>query len=453
MLSIPPYVNTLLTALRRAGYDACPVGGCVRDGLMGRTPADWDLGTAAPPERMRQIFAGYRLIETGLRHGTVTVLTEGGPVEITAFRSDGAYHDGRHPDRVAFVPTLEEDLARRDFTVNAMALAPDGTVVDLYGGREDLAAGLIRCVGEPDRRFGEDALRILRALRFASRLDFAIEEKTARSAVENRALLGKISRERVFAELTGILTGPGAGRVLRQYGDVIFQVIPELAPQAGFDQKNPNHIHDIWTHTTMAVDAVEPDPVLRLTMLLHDVGKPAAYFTDEAGCGHFYGHARIGAQMADDILRRLRCSGEIRRQVVTFITWHDIEPPRTKKAMGRLASKLGVDTVRRLIQCWRADSDDRARDVRERNLAVIARSEEALEEALAGPAPCFSVKSLAVDGRDIMALGVPEGPAVGRTLKALFGRVLDGGVANERQALLAAARDIIEDCNLHRTDV
>ena len=245
----------LLTALRRAGCQAYPVGGCVRDSLLGREPADWDLATSALPEQTEAALAGYRLVETGLKHGTVTALTDGGPVEITTFRTDGAYHDGRHPDRVAFVPSLEEDLARRDFTVNAMALAPDGTVIDLYGGREDLAAGLIRCVGEPSRRFGEDALRILRALRFASKLDFAIEPETARRALADRALLDRVSRERVMAELSGILTGPGAGRVLRQYGPVIFQVIPELAPQAGFDQKNPNHIHDIWTHTTMAVDA------------------------------------------------------------------------------------------------------------------------------------------------------------------------------------------------------
>ena len=425
----------------------------MRDSLLGREPADWDLATSALPEQTEAALAGYRLVETGLKHGTVTALTAGGPVEITTFRTDGAYHDGRHPDRVAFVPSLEEDLARRDFTVNAMALAPDGTVIDLYGGREDLAAGLIRCVGEPSRRFGEDALRILRALRFASKLDFAIEPETARRALADRALLDRVSRERVMAELSGILTGPGAGRVLRQYGPVIFQVIPELAPQAGFDQKNPNHIHDIWTHTTMAVDAVEADPVLRLTMLLHDVGKPAAFFTDEAGVGHFYGHAKIGAQMADDILLRLRCSGEMRRQVVTFITWHDIEPPGTKKAMARLAAKLGEDTVRRLIQCWRADSADRAPAVRERNLAVIARSEQALEQALAGEERCFSLRDLAVDGRDIMALGVPEGPAVGRTLRALFGRVLDGELANRREELLAAARDITEDCNPQKTDV
>ncbi len=436
---IPDHVRQLLEALRAAGYEACPVGGCVRDSLMGREPADWDICTAALPDQTRAVFAGRRLVDIGARHGTVAVVTDRGPVEITTYRTDGDYPDGRHPEHVAFVSSLEQDLARRDFTVNAMALAPDGEIVDPFGGRADLAAGVIRCVGEPERRFGEDALRILRALRFASKLDFIIEPATARSAERDRTLLDKVSRERVLAELMGLLAGPGAGRVLREHAKVIFAVIPELAVQEGFDQKNPNHIHDIWTHTTMAVDAIAPDPALRLTMLLHDVGKPACYFTDENGTGHFYGHAKKGAEMADAILRRLRSSGELRRQVVTFINWHDIEPPQTKKAMARLTAKLGEDTVRKLIACWRADSADRSAAVRERNLAVIARSEQALEEALREPERCFDLRSLAVDGRDILALGVPEGPAVGRVLTALFQQVLGGAVPNERRALLEKA--------------
>ncbi len=453
MIPIPPHVDMLLAALRRAGYEACPVGGCVRDGLMGREPADWDLATSALPEQTEAALAGYRLVETGLKHGTVTALTAGGPVEITTFRADGTYRDGRHPDSVAFVPSLAEDLARRDFTVNAMALGPAGEVIDLFGGREDLKAEVIRCVGEPARRFGEDALRILRALRFASKLDFSVEPETARRALADRALLDRVSRERVMAELSGILIGPGAGRVLRQYGPVIFQVIPELAPQAGFDQKNPHHIHDIWTHTAMAVDAAAPEPVLRLTMLLHDVGKPAAFFTDEAGVGHFYGHGETGAEMAEGILRRLRCDTATRERVCLLIRNHDIKPPKTPRAARRLLARLGEDAARQLGACWRADNADRPAAVRARNMALIDEWEKLLAEALAGPAPCFSVKSLAVDGRDIMALGVPEGPAVGQALEALFSRVLDGELANRREELLEAARDMIEDCNPRGTDV
>ena len=443
MMEVPKHVKKLLTILEKEGFSAHPVGGCVRDGLMGRVPADWDVCTAAKPEQMHALFsaAGYRLVETGIRHGTVTVLTEGGPVEVTCFRTDGTYADNRHPDRVVFVPTLEEDLARRDFTVNAMALAPDGTVIDLYGGRADLAAGLIRCVGDPDTRFGEDALRILRALRFAAKLDFQIEPATAQSVLKNRALLQNVAPERIFTELKGLLIGPGAGRVLRAFGPVIFQIIPELAAQDGFDQKNPNHIHDIWTHTTMAVDAMAPDPVLRLTMLLHDVGKPAMYFTDDAGVGHFYGHAKKGMEMADVILRRLRCDNATRKTVTTYIKFHDIEPPQTAKSMRRLLARLGEDAVRRLIQCWRADSFDRGEAVRLRNYAIIDRSEQIMEQVLA-QTMCFSLGDLAVSGDDILALGVEKGPAVGRILKELFRLVTEEELPNEPEVLLARAKDI-----------
>ena len=364
MLSVPAHVDTLLAALRTAGHEAYPVGGCVRDSLMDHAPADWDICTSAPPAETERVFTGYRLVETGMKHGTVAVLTEGGLVEITTFRTDGTYADGRHPDRVTFVPDLNEDLARRDFTVNAMALAPDGTVIDPFGGREDLRSGVIRCVGDPDTRFHEDALRILRALRFAAKLDFEIDPATGASLVENRALLDRIARERVFSELKGLLVGPGAGRVLREYGPVLFQVIPELAAEEGFDQRNPHHVHDVWTHSTMAVDAAPPEPVLRLTMLLHDVAKPPCFFTDEAGVGHFYGHGERGAEMADGILRRLRCDNDTRERVCLLIQNHDIKPPKTPKAARRLLARLGPEAARQLVACWRADNADRAEAVR-----------------------------------------------------------------------------------------
>ncbi len=447
MTPVPPYVYTLLTALWDAGFAAHPVGGCVRDSLLGKEPADWDLCTAARPEQVEAVLAGYRILETGVRHGTVTVLTAGGPVEITTFRADGEYRDSRRPESVTFVPDLRADLARRDFTVNAMALDRDGGVIDLYGGRADLAAGVIRCVGDPDERFGEDALRILRALRFASKLDLAIEPATAASAVKNRALLDNIARERVFAELGGILTGPGAGRVLRDYGSVVFQVIPELAAEKGFDQKSPHHIHDVWTHTTMAVDAAPADIVLRLAMLLHDAAKPVCFFTDEQGTGHFYGHGEKGAELAGSILRRLRCDNDTRERVCLLIRHHDVCPPQSVKAMRKFLAKVGETGVRQLMACWRADSADRAQPVRERNLALVDASEQVLEALFAEEAPCFSVKSLAVNGRDILALGVPEGPAVGQMLQELFDAVADGAVPNERDALLEKAA---EYCNLEK---
>ena len=439
MTAVPAYVDTLLAALRAAGHEAYPVGGCVRDSLMGRTPSDWDICTSALPPETERVFSGYRLIETGLKHGTVAVLTEGGLVEITTFRTDGTYADGRHPDNVIFVPDLLEDLARRDFTVNAMALAPDGAVIDPFGGRKDLAVGIIRCVGQPDKRFHEDALRILRALRFASKLDFAIEPATAKSLMENRALLGAVARERVFAELKGLLLGPGAGRVLLSFSPVLFQIIPELAPMAGFDQRNPHHIHDVWTHTALAVAAAPADETLRLTMLLHDAAKPERFFTDEAGIGHFYGHAQTGAELADGILRSLRCDNDTRQAVTELIRWHDICPPQTARAMRRLLAKVGESRVRQLIACWRADQADRAPAVRERNGALIDGAQALLDAALSGGETCFALKDMAVNGRDILALGVENGPAVGQILRALFAQVVDGVLPNDRETLLREA--------------
>lgn len=442
-MDIPGHIEVILRALWDAGYEAHPVGGCVRDRLLGREPADWDVCTSARPEQTQAVFQNFRCTETGLKHGTLTVLSQSHPVEITTYRTEGGYSDNRHPDGVVFVTNLADDLSRRDFTINAMAFAPDGSVIDLYGGRADLAAGLVRCVGPADTRFREDALRILRALRFAAKLEFSVEEETARAVRENRALLEHISPERIFSELKGILAAPGAGRVLRAFPEVFFQILPELAPLAGFDQKNPHHIHDIWTHTTWAVEAIPPEPALRLAMLLHDGGKPACFFTDEAGVGHFYGHGQAGEELADGILRRLRCDRETRERVMRLIHYHDIQPPQSRKAVRRLITKLGPEDARRLIACWKADSADRADAVRQDNLAVIAGTEALLEEILGGET-CFSPGDLEISGGDILALGVEKGPLVGRILRELFRLVTEEELPNEREILLQKAGMLAE---------
>ena len=437
----PPEVRRALETLWAAGYEACPVGGCVRDTLLGGVPQDWDICTSARPEETMAAFAGRRVIPTGLRHGTVTLLLEGRPLEITTFRRESAYGDSRHPDRVEFVRGLEEDLSRRDFTVNAMAFASDGSVIDLFGGEEDLRAGIIRCVGAPEERFREDALRILRALRFASRLGFRLAPETATAVHAQRGLLARISRERCFSELKGILTGGDAGRILLEYGDVIFELIPELAAQKGFQQHSPYHIHELWVHTAMAVEAAPPEEILRLTMLLHDAAKPEKFFTDEAGIGHFYGHGEAGAAMADDILRRLRCDNDTRNTVTKLISLHDMAPPRTLKGTRRLLIRLGEADLRRLIACWRADSSDRASRVREENLAMIAVTESLLDE-LVSVENCFSLRDLAVNGRDLIDLGFTPGPALGETLRELFRLVTEEGLPNRREPLLEAAGTI-----------
>lgn len=431
----PKHIHTVLDLLGGAGYEACPVGGCVRDTLLGKTPADWDVCTNARPEETAAVFSGFHCIDTGAKHGTITVVIDRRPVEITTYRTEQGYADNRHPDAVSFVSSLEEDLSRRDFSINAMAFRPDGTVVDLFGGQDDLQAGLIRAVGDPESRFREDALRILRGLRFASRLNFTIAPETARAMETCRELLHNIAPERIFTELKGILTGPGAGRMLLAFPRIFFTVLPELRPMEGFGQKSPYHIHDVWTHTAAAVEAAPAEPALRLAMLLHDSGKPETFSVDERGIGHFYGHAKAGMALADKILRRLRCDNATRELVLRLIEYHDMRPPQEKKTARRLLIKLGEDDARRLIACWKADSADRAGDVQEEHRVYIAATEALLEEILREES-CFSLKDLAVNGGDILALGVEKGPEVGRILEKLFRLVTEEDYPNERTALL-----------------
>lgn len=438
----PNHIHTALDALSAAGHEACPVGGCVRDTLLGLTPADWDICTSARPEETAAAFGAFPCIGTGARHGTMTVVIQGHPIEITTYRTEAGYADNRHPDSVAFVSSLEEDLARRDFTINAMAFRPDGTVTDLFGGREDLEKGLIRAVGDPTARFGEDALRILRALRFAARLGFSIEENTARAMTVCAPLLGSIAPERIFAELKGILSGTAAGDILLAHREIFFAILPELRVMDGFDQKSPYHIHDLWTHTALAAGYAAQEPPLGLAMLLHDCGKPETFFTDDAGLGHCYGHAKAGMVTADRILRRLRCDNATRELVLRMIEYHDMRPPETKKSTRRLLSKLGEADLRRLILCWRADSADRAPTVRREHEALIAATETLLEGLLAEEGR-FTRKELAVNGGDILALGAEKGPAVGRILEELFRRVLEEELPNHRETLLRAAKKLL----------
>ena len=301
MLAIPEGVRVLLERLEAAGYEAWCVGGCVRDALLGRTPEDWDVTTSALPEETMAVF-GDQALPTGLKHGTVTVKTGDGPVEVTTYRLDGAYRDHRRPESVAFTASLEEDLARRDFTVNAMALDLRRELRDPFGGRADLARGLLRCVGDPDRRFQEDALRILRGLRFAAALGLEIEPGTAAAVRRNREGLRDIAAERIQVEFFKLLPGKGAAAVLRGYPEVFGVFWPELLPMVGFGQRNRHHCYDVWEHTLHALDAVPGDVVLRCAMLLHDVGKPACFTLDEKGVGHFYGHPSA-------VIWGIRCSG------------------------------------------------------------------------------------------------------------------------------------------------
>ena len=434
MWELPAQVHSALNRLHTAGYEAYIVGGCVRDLLLGRTPGDYDIATAALPEETEQVFAGEKLIETGLKHGTVTLLLEGLPLEITTFRVDGDYADGRHPDAVRFTPSLREDLARRDFTVNAMAYSPETGLVDHFGGQEDLRQGLLRCVGEPAKRFAEDALRILRALRFASTLGFRIEEDTRRALLAGKEALTCISAERAREELFKLLCGGGAGQTVLDFPAVLGVVIPELLPMQGFDQRSVYHCHDVLTHCAVALDAVPAEPVLRLAALLHDVGKPATFHLDENGAGHFYGHGEVGAELTDAICRRLRLSTAERSRVVTLVRRHDMPIEATERGVRRALNKLTPEVFFQLLALKRADNLAQAPAFRNRQ--AYYDQLEALARNLLAASACFSLGDLAVNGRDLLALGLRPGPAVGAALEQLLAAVMDGIVPNEKAALL-----------------
>ena len=432
MVAFPMGVHEILCTLEQQGYEAYLVGGCVRDLLLGKVPFDWDITTSARPQEVLTLFPDS--IPTGLPHGTVTVKAQGEAVEVTTFRADGAYADHRHPAEVHFTRSLQEDLLRRDFTVNAMAMDRQGTLYDFYGGQDDLRQGVLRCVGDPDRRFSEDALRIMRALRFAATLGFAIEAKTAESLCEHRQDLSEIAAERLYAEMTKLLCGQNAAEILLQYPAVIGVFLPEILPCVGLEQHNPHHCYDVWGHTAHSVAAIAPDPVLRWAMLLHDLGKGSTFSLDEHGVGHFYGHGKASVALAEKIAARLRFSGEMRQRVIELVDWHDRDVPRTEKSIRRCLYHLGEDGVRRLIAVKRADNVAQHPDYQAR-AAEIDKAEQILQDILDADA-CFSLKQLAVNGNDLMELGL-RGKAVGETLDFLLKQVIDGNLPNDRKVLLA----------------
>lgn len=430
---LPEHIVSILTSLHDAGFSAHAVGGCVRDSLLGKTPHDWDIATAARPEEVKRVFADRRVLDTGLRHGTVTLLTEGGPAEVTTYRIDGSYSDHRRPDSVDFTDELVEDLARRDFTVNAMAF--DGQrLTDPFGGRNDLAARLLRAVGDADRRFEEDALRILRALRFSAQLGFSVEEKTAAALLRKRGLLANVSAERVRVELWTLLSGDCAP-VIREFTPVISEILPETATMIGFDQRNRHHVYDVWEHTLHALEHSPCDPLLRLALLLHDCGKPASFSMGNDRQGHFYGHAAKSAALADDALRRLRFDNVTRERVVRLIALHDHDLPPTEKGVRRWLSRLSPEELRLLIALKRADNA--AQSPLYSRAAALDQALSVMEDIIRR-GECVSLSQLAVRGEDIMALGW-RGPEVGDRLRELLEAVLSGA-PNERESLLARVK-------------
>ena len=438
-ITLPLPVARALSVLEACGYEAYTVGGCVRDSLLGRVPNDWDITTNATPEQMKACFADFRVIETGIQHGTLTVIVEGMQLEITTYRNDGEYLDNRHPVQVTFSKHIEDDLSRRDFTVNAMAYHPQKGFVDLFGGHTDLQERIIRCVGDANTRFEEDGLRILRAVRFASVLDFDIAEDTAKAVHGCKKLLFGIAAERIREEFCKLICGPGAVRILREYIDVVAVFLPELAACVDFEQNTKYHCYDVFEHTLHALELCEGDDlVTHLGVLLHDIGKPLCYTEDELG-GHFKGHAPIGVELTREILSRLRFDNETIRRMELLVEWHDIPLSAEKKRVKRLMQRIKDEDILRLLEIKRCDRLAHAKDFQE--LAPELTLIPSVIEEIRAENACLSLKNLAVDGSDLMALGVPEGKKIGEMLHQLLDDVIEERLPNQKEALLQAAKE------------
>lgn len=431
-IKIPDYVNKIITALEENGFEAYIVGGCVRDTLLMLTPHDFDVTTNALPEQMKQCFTSFKVVETGIKHGTLTVFVDSEPVEVTTYRIDGEYTDHRRPEEVTFTTSLKEDLARRDFTINALAYSEKTGIVDFFGGQDDLTNQVIRCVGEPKKRFSEDALRIMRALRFSATLGFGIESETSKQLLALKTTLKKIAVERISVELEKMIMGNNCYSVLMEYPTVLAEIIPEIAPCVGFEQHNKYHKYNVWEHIVMAVATSKKDRIIRLAMLLHDIEKPNC-FKLENGQGHFYKHEKKSADKANEILHRLRYDNDTITRVCLLIEHHYFTPVNEEKAIKKLLSKIGNEAFFQLLDVQRADANAKNDFCLDR-LPILWEIEKSAR-GIISRGDCLSLKDLAVNGNDLMELGY-EGKKIGETLKSLLVMVIDGKVANERDALL-----------------
>lgn len=445
-LPLPDSAREALDILEAADGEAWCVGGYVRDALLGRSVHDVDLATSLPWQQVQTAFreAGWSTVETGVAHGTLTVVHEEEPIEITTYRRDGAYSDGRHPDAVEAASSIEEDLLRRDFTINALAYHPDRGIIDPFGGATDIERGIIRCVGDPSTRFSEDALRILRACRFASQLGFSIDEETFDAMMASKHLMRKVSGERVYRELERFVCGDYVHDALMRCVDVLAFVLPELIAMRGCEQVTKYHIYDVLEHTAWVVQRTPPEPLQRWSALFHDMGKPAAAFFEKRDgelVEHFYGHAAVSVTLAEDIMRRLPFPAWLRRDVPVLVRTHDdVVPPHTR-AVRRMLGRLGgrIDLFEALCDIKRADALGQAPFCAPR--ADTAEELRALMHRVLEDEAAFSVKHLAVDGRDVIDAGVAAGPEVGRILNAALDAVIDDHIPNERKALLAFVRE------------
>jgi len=434
---LPPYVKAVITALESAGYEAYAVGGCVRDALLGLTPGDYDVTTSATPGEVKNTIGGlFRIHDTGLKHGTVTVVSGNNTVEVTTFRIDGDYTDNRRPDSVRFTRSLKDDLSRRDFTVNAMAYSDKTGIIDLYGGRRDLDNKIIRAVGGAEERFGEDGLRILRALRFAAAFGFSLDNETKAAALKLKNLIKKLSGERIAAELNKLILGE-VGGVISEFTDVFAEFIPEITACKGFEQHSKYHDRDVLTHTLSAVDCAPRDKVTRLALLFHDTGKPQTYEYKD-GAGHFKGHAAVSERIAHETMNRLKYDNDTAYKTRLLVKYHDLPINGGQKSVKRLLNRFGEEMFFRLIDVHIADNEAKAADYRCRSDIFREAANTAREIIQNGG--CFCLKQLEVNGADVMELGY-AGAKIGEALNCLLQAVISEKCPNEKDALIKFLRE------------
>ena len=434
-MNLPKQVKAIITTLEKAGYEGYAVGGCVRDTLLGKEPDDWDITTSAAPQQVKDLF--FRTIDTGIQHGTVTVLMDRDTYEVTTYRIDGEYEDGRHPKEVVFTANLLEDLKRRDFTINAMAYNDASGIVDAFGGMEDLENKVIRCVGNPVERFTEDALRMMRAVRFSGQLGYEIEEKTGQAVTQLAPTLSKISAERICTELTKLMVSQHPDYLKKAYELGMTKVfLPEFDAVMEMPQNNPHHCYTVGEHILHSLNYVRADKVLRFAMLFHDFGKALTRTTDEEGIDHFHGHVERSAEMADCIMKRLRFDNDTREKVVRLVKYHDYKIGLTPKAVRRAIVKTGQELFPYLLEVKRADMLAQSMYLREEKEAELQQLEVIYKEIIANN-DCTSVKMLAVNGSDLIAAGMKPGKELGETLQRLLEIVLEEPSLNTKEYLLS----------------
>ncbi|MCH5210211.1 MAG: HD domain-containing protein [Oscillospiraceae bacterium] len=439
-IKIPEPVNDIIHKLEENGHEAYIVGGCVRDSIIGNEPNDYDICTSAMPEEVMSVFEKKFVIPTGLKHGTVTIVIDGNNYEVTTFRIDGEYSDNRHPDNVEFTRNITEDLKRRDFTMNAIAYSDSEGLIDPFNGIDDIGHGVVRCVGNPDERFSEDALRILRAIRFAAQLDFEIESGTEKSIHKLPHLLRNVSVERINSEFCKIAVSNCFAESVRQFQDVFEIFIPELRGLSGFEQKNPYHEFDVLEHILHAVKKCPSDEITtRLAVFFHDFGKPHCCQEDADGTRHFRGHGKVSAEMADEIMRRMKFDNRTRSDVTELVLYHDSQLTVSRKQIKRWLNRIGEQQFRRLVDVKAGDTRGQKEnnDDDERLLIIpdiLMTADEILREQ-----ECFQMKDLAVNGRDLIEAGFVPGKELGDILKKLLNMVIDGKIENDRDKLMRYA--------------